>query len=92
MPDTETLVAILSRGSPEIEATISYKESITAELTLPLSQDKEIYQGEYEIDPDTEDDQVLSTRQKLLIDDITVHKIQYTETINPAGGTTVYIG
>ena len=49
------------------------------------------YEGEYEVTPRTEE-QVLATRNKRMLDDVTVHEIPYYETSNPQGGVTVYIG
>lgn len=86
------LVGILSRASP-IYGTISRGGNVlTGYIAVPTTADKEHYTGTYEIAASTSEDQVLPTRQKILADDITVQKVYFSRTINPSGGTTVYIG
>ena len=45
----------------------------------------------YIVESDPEHDIVLPTKNKIMDDDLTVRKIRYQETVNPAGGKTVYI-
>lgn len=52
----------------------------------------EIFSGPYTITPEAFNSQVLSTRNKLMIDDLTVEQIPYREEDNASGGKTVYIG
>ena len=49
------------------------------------------YEGPYTIDSLSKNDVVLETKNKMCSDDITVKKIKTSETINPAGGYTLYI-
>lgn len=49
------------------------------------------YEGPYSVDPLARADIVLETKEKLCTDDIVVNKIRKFETINPAGGYTLYI-
>lgn len=49
------------------------------------------YTGEYEVTP-TFDEQTLETKDRLLSDNVTVHSIPVSRTINPQGGKTIYIG
>lgn len=49
------------------------------------------YTGSYIIDPDFEG-QVLQTRQKYMIDNVTINPIQVESVSNIKGGRTVYIG
>lgn len=49
------------------------------------------YEGAYEVEPDF-DGQVLPTRGLRMTDNLTVDAIPYSETSNPSGGITVYIG
>ena len=51
----------------------------------------ETYTGDYIVIP-TAVAQVLDTDHKLLLDDVTVTAIPYTEVSNPSGGYTVSIG
>lgn len=50
-----------------------------------------LYEGEYTVTPKVYE-QSLKTKQKYLIDDVTVQKIPYSETSNTSDGLTVYIG
>ena len=49
-----------------------------------------IYDGEYEITPRVTA-QTMSTRDKVMLDDVTIQAIPVYETSNNSGGTTVYI-
>lgn len=49
-----------------------------------------VYTGAYEVTPSASDEQVLSTTNKLLTQDVTVHTVPYYETSNLTG-ETVYI-
>lgn len=48
------------------------------------------YNGEYEVVPKREEQQ-LETKDKILSQDVVVLEVPYSETSNPAGGTTFYI-
>lgn len=48
------------------------------------------YDGDYIVTPKA-DEQTLSTREKRMLDDVTIKSIPYVETSN-VDGTTVYIG
>ena len=50
------------------------------------------YDGEYLVTPKPFTDQVLATKNKSLIDDVTVLEIPYSEVSNPEGGITANIG
>lgn len=50
------------------------------------------YQGDYIITPLVNDQVILETQGKLMDDDVTVLRVPYLETSNPAGGNTAYIG
>ena len=49
------------------------------------------YGGPYNVKPSFED-QTLYTRDKLMLEDVTVDAISVSRVTNPAGGKTVYIG
>lgn len=51
-----------------------------------------VYEGEYEVIPRLNIDQILETRNKRMLADVTVHEIPVTVTTNPHGGRTVVIG
>lgn len=50
-----------------------------------------IYDGQYTVVPKAFEDIVLHTKNKKMIDDVTVKEIPYFETSNISGGLTVYI-
>lgn len=50
-----------------------------------------VYDGSYQITPKVSE-QVLETKNKSLLDDITVFQIPYAAVSNPSGGETVTIG
>lgn len=49
------------------------------------------YAGPYEYTPDF-DGAVLETKNKSMLDDVTIRAIPISRTTNPQGGKTVYIG
>lgn len=89
LPDT--LTGQLS-GDGSLSGALGSALDLIGSLILPTRSSEEIYEGSYEISVSTEEDQILPTRRKILDDDIVVKKIEYTETTNPSGGYTVYIG
>ena len=50
-----------------------------------------IYEGPYESVPSVKE-QILTTKRKLMINDITIRKIPYFEVSNTSGGITASIG
>ena len=57
----------------------------------PLENVPQKYTGSYEVDP-LKTAQVLPTKDKLMVDDLTVQGIYYYEVTNDTGGSTVTIG
>lgn len=51
-----------------------------------------IYDGEVEVTPKVNAEQILMTRNHLMMDDVTIHKITVNNVSNPYGGQTVTIG
>ena len=51
-----------------------------------------VYEWEYEVIPRLNIDQILETRNKRMLADVTVHESPVTVTTNPHGGRTVVIG
>lgn len=56
-----------------------------------VEQHQNLYTGEYTVTPDITP-VVLPTRDKLMAEDVTVHKIPLWEIGNPQGGKTILIG
>lgn len=50
----------------------------------------EPYEGEYQVTPKVSE-QILPTKQRVMLDNLTVLSIPYFETSNNSGGNTVYI-
>lgn len=79
--ETGHLVGIVRLQASQISANVYFQGGIGAEP----------YEGEYIVKP-TVDDQMLETKNKLMVDNVTVLAIPYFETSNIANGLTVYIG
>ena len=58
---------------------------------VQIVEHQDLYTGEYTVTPDITP-VVLPTRDKLMVDDVTIHKIPLWETGNPQGGKTILIG
>lgn len=67
--------------SPEINLTISEGGG----SPLPY------YEGSYEVTP-RKIEQLLETKNKSMLDDVTINAINYAEVANPQGGKTATIG
>ncbi len=78
-----------------MKLTVVFKQpKLTVCFKPPIVRDYigfDIYDGEYVVEPSARSDIVLETKNKALLDDVTVNKIYYAETSNPANGKTVYI-
>ena len=80
-------------GNNVIEATLNGPNDIEATVTIPrvIVEPYDEYEGPYNVVPRFRE-QVLETRDKLMINDVTVEIIPAHEVTNPAGGLTVTIG
>ena len=85
------MVSINVTLSGQITGTISDRHSITGTIFLPTSyrMDYPEYGGVTDVIPDANDDQVLPTKDTLVLDDITVFKIPAYETSNEVGKTFI---
>ena len=59
---------------------------------VPHAQHYDYYTGETTVIPVLNDDQVLETRNLVMLNDVTVKPIPIVQTSNPYGGQTVIIG
>lgn len=50
-----------------------------------------VYEGEYNVIPKAYEEQVLQTKEKTLLENVTVQKVPYYEVSNSSGGNTVNI-
>lgn len=80
------------RYDVEQDKTDKERERARSNIGAISKDDLPVYDGEYVVVPDTDNEQVLKTAQKLLDADIKVNKVPYAEVSNTTGGTTVTIG
>jgi hypothetical protein len=62
--------------------------------TLPdanVSTDAEPFEGEYTVTPKVTE-QIIATKNRLMLNDVTVKSIPFFNVSNTSGGNTVYIG
>lgn len=76
----------------EQDKTEVEKERARRNIGAISEDDLPVYDGEYVVVPDTDNEQILKTAQKLLDADIKVSKVPYAEVSNTTGGTTATIG
>lgn len=76
-----------------LHGTLEARGQLTGTLTLPnlTPPVHPTYDGEYSVTPRFYE-QTLETKEKLMIDNVTVEVIPAHEVTNPAGGLTVTIG
>ena len=67
--------------------------SFDAEFDVAVNTQGDVvpYTGDYIVDPDFAT-QILGTKEKFMLDDVTVNPIEVARVSNPAGGRTIYIG
>lgn len=77
-----------------IEGDLDLLSVIDGELekVLHVDSSREVYTGDYIVTPLVNDQVILETTGKFMEDDVTVLRVPYLETSNPAGGNTAYIG
>ena len=76
----------------DILNSVIEKFDIELEIGTIISQGEfPEYEGDYKITPKVTE-QVLETKNKSLLDNITVFQIPYASVSNPSGGNTVTIG
>lgn len=80
-------------GALVLHGTLEARGQLTGTLTLPnlTPPVHPSFDGPYEVTPRFHE-QTLETKNKLMIDDVTVEVIPAHEVSNPAGGLTVTIG
>lgn len=90
----EVVVSCIEPQSIDVEFC---KPSFNASLGLPVIRengididDADLYDGTYVVTPAANRDQILPTKNKILLEDVTVLKVPYYETSN-ISGNTVYI-
>lgn len=68
-------------------------EEITGTITYGIGKGENVpaYNGKYEITPLALENVILQTKNKKMLNNVTIKKIPYYETSNLSGGVTVYI-
>lgn len=74
----------------ELIGTITGSITLTGEISGGAAGDP--YTGAYQVTPQTYHPVVLSTKLKVMTDDVIVHKIPQYEVANTQGGETLIIG
>ena len=62
------------------------------EKVFYVDTQRQVYPGPYVVTPLVNNEVLLETEGLYMEDDVTVLKVPYLETSNPAGGNTAYIG
>lgn len=74
-----------------LKGKIRSEISISATVRYPIDVRVPTYDGDYQVVPKSTE-QVLSTKDKKMTDDVTVKAIPYFETSNEEDGVTIFIG
>lgn len=73
------------------ESRMSFDVGFEGLQVVEQLKDAEKYSGPYEVTPQAHEAQTLNTANKLMLDDVTVHKVPFYDVSNTTGGKTVYI-
>lgn len=88
---TGHLKGVIFANRPTLKCTIHDNRPVLKGFVNIFRGSSEIYDGEYVVTPKPFVEQTLETREKLMINDVTVLSIPYYETSN-ISGITIYIG
>lgn len=81
------LVGSITNDSNTLIGVVSNQAQLVGAVQIAEHVSYEPYQGDYEICPACDCDQVLETANKLMLDDMVVDKIPYAEVQNESGLT-----
>lgn len=73
----------------KLTGRVIQKSGVSGTIGIPYGSNR--YTGQYEVTPKANEETVLETANKTLLDDITVLKVPYQETTNLSGGKTIVI-
>ena len=85
-----TIRASISEATLSIEGSLSPASNRIPAIVDP--SDDFYYEYSYEVTTSLNEEQILPTKNKYLTDDIVIHPVPSTTTLNPSGGYTLYIG
>lgn len=93
MPDLEFNLIPPSNYPAEIELSLNTTVKIDFDVSVEIGKGGKLpdYEGDYEVTPRLVE-QVLPTKDKSMLDDVTVNPIGVDRVSNPSGGKTVTIG
>ena len=74
-----------------LKGSITTKEKISGFVNVAGMIQQESYDGSYEVTP-TLVQQILQTKNKTMVNDLTIKSIPYSEVTNTSNGITVTIG
>lgn len=92
--DEETLIGIANaiRTKTGLTNKINTENFENEILSISNINNIEIYEGTYEVVPNVFDNLILETKDKRMIDNVTVTQIPFSRVSNTSGGSTVTIG
>lgn len=88
LKESKPLIGVLVKGK-KLMGSMNSKGTLIGSCEKADSS-IERYDGAYEVTP-SKDEEILETKNKKLINDITVHAVPYSEVSNISGGYTVTI-
>lgn len=93
LPDLEFTLIPPAQSHAEIELSVNSTVKIEFDVGVEIGKAGRLpdYDGEYEVTPRLEE-QILPTKDKSMIDDVTVDPIGVLRVSNPSGGLTCTIG
>lgn len=81
----------IEAGYETVSGDITATQHLVGNIESTYMPSIKKYTGDYEVTP-TPSEQILETKDKRMLDDVTVRAIPYFEVQNQTGGKTVYIG
>ena len=76
-------------GKGELNGKLTKIGGLSGKLSIDINHN--VYSGTYEVTPSAVAEKTLPTADKILKNDVVIHKIPYYETSNHQDGLTVYI-
>lgn len=81
------IINVVFGQKKQLQITFETKQAICVEIaSIHQGSILPVYKGSYEVTPMTVQ-QLLSTKEKHMLDDVTIHEIPYFETTNEYGET-----
>lgn len=84
-------IGLSIQGGIDLDVNLDISSCINLEINEGGGSPLPYYEGSYEVTP-RKIEQILETKNKSMLDDVTVNAINYSEVTNPQGGKTATIG